>query len=268
MFLRNIRLTNVRQFENDTFEFGPGFNLLVGENGAGKTTLLRAIVTVLGSSGLASRRLSLVDDDIRLRTSRCEIVAAISDSATAANLRFVFSKQWGERSRRHPRQDRPAVLVYGSNEATCSDFASRSIRRYSQDSALRDASDEAWLHKAAEKETALLSPAPRLSHLQFQLSGMEEGLHQRRSEVNIADGGDHGVVEMVDVVGYEVGQGRVLGVAPEGLDRIQVGRVSGQPFDVEPGGTALVQSANRRPMDVEPIHHHDQRPPMQTVQPS
>ena len=47
---------------------------------------------------------------------------------------------------------------------------------------------------------------------------MEEGLHQRRSEVNVADGGDHGVVEMVDVVGYEVGQGRVLGVTPQSLE--------------------------------------------------
>ncbi len=97
---------------------------------------------------------------------------------------------------------------------------------------------------------------------------MEERLHQRGSEVNVADGGDHGVVEMVDVVGHEVGEGRVLGVTPKSLDRIQVGRISREPLDVEPCGAALVQLANRRPMDVEPIHYHDQRPPMQTVQPS
>ena len=89
---------------------------------------------------------------------------------------------------------------------------------------------------------------------------MKEGLHQRGTEVNIADGVDHGVVELVDVVGDEVSQGRVFGVAPESLDRIEIGRVSGQPFDVEPGRSALLQLANRRPMDVEPIQHHDQRP--------
>lgn len=153
MFLRGIRLTNVRQFEDDVFEFGPGFNLLVGENGAGKTTLLRAIVTVLGSPGSTTRRISLTDDDIRLRTSRCEIDAKLSNSTALEDLRFVFSKQWGERAQRRPRHNRPVVLVYGSNEATCSDFVSRPIRKYSQDGSLPNASDEAWLHDAAEKES-------------------------------------------------------------------------------------------------------------------
>lgn len=84
--------------------------------------------------------------------------------------------------------------------------------------------------------------------------------------MDVADGLDDGVVELVDVSGNEVGQGRVLGVAPEGFDRIEVGCVSGQPFDVEPSRSPLVQSAHGRAMDVEPIQHHDQRPPMKTMQ--
>lgn len=84
---------------------------------------------------------------------------------------------------------------------------------------------------------------------------MKEGLHQLGAEVNVADGVDHCVVQLVDVVGDD----RVLGVAPEGLDRIEIGRVSRQPFDVELGRSALVQLANRRPMDVELIQHRDQR---------
>ena len=95
---------------------------------------------------------------------------------------------------------------------------------------------------------------------------MKEGLHQRWPEVNIADGVNDGVVEVVDVVGDEVGQGRVLGVTPQSLDRIQVGRISREPLDVEPGGTALLQLANRRPMDIEPIQHHDQRSLMDAMQ--
>ena len=74
---------------------------------------------------------------------------------------------------------------------------------------------------------------------------MKEGLHQRWSEVDVADGLDDRVVELVDVVGDEVGQSRVLGVAPEGFDRIQVRRVGREPFDVEPSCSALVQLGER-----------------------
>ena len=83
--------------------------------------------------------------------------------------------------------------------------------------------------------------------------------------MNVADGVDHGVVELVDVVGDEVGQGRILGMAPECFDRIEVGRVGGQPFDVEPSRSSLVQSTHGRAVDVEPIQHHDQRPPILSV---
>ena len=84
--------------------------------------------------------------------------------------------------------------------------------------------------------------------------------------MDVADGLDDRVVELVDVVGNEVGQSRVLGVAPEGFDRIEIGRVGRKPFDVEPTRSALVQSANGRTVDVEPIQDHDQRPPMKTMQ--
>ena len=84
--------------------------------------------------------------------------------------------------------------------------------------------------------------------------------------MDVADGVNDGVVEVIDVVGDEVGQSRVLGVAPEGFDRIEVGRVGREPFDVEPSCSPLVQSAHGRAMDVEPIQDHDQRPPMQTMQ--
>jgi hypothetical protein len=87
--------------------------------------------------------------------------------------------------------------------------------------------------------------------------------------VNVADGLDHGVIELVDVVGDVVGQGRVFGVAPESLDRIEVGCISGQPLDVEPRCAALMQATDGRPMDVEPIQNDDQRSlvnPMQLPQ--
>ena len=86
--------------------------------------------------------------------------------------------------------------------------------------------------------------------------------------MDVADGLDDGVVELIDVVGDEVGQSRVLGVAPEGFDRIEVGRVGREPFDVEPSRSPLVQSAHGRAMDVEPIQDDDQGAPMNSVQPT
>ena len=41
--ISRIRLTNIRCFEDKTFEFSPGINLVVGPNGSGKTTILEAL---------------------------------------------------------------------------------------------------------------------------------------------------------------------------------------------------------------------------------
>ncbi len=43
MWLRELRLENLRVFENQTLEFSSGINLFVGANGAGKTSLLEAV---------------------------------------------------------------------------------------------------------------------------------------------------------------------------------------------------------------------------------
>lgn len=71
-----------------------------------------------------------------------------------------------------------------------------------------------------------------------------------------------GVVESFEVGGDEVSELGVLGMAPESLDRIEIGRVSRKPFDVEPLRAAFVQLADGRAMDVEPVHHDDERSPM------
>ena len=52
--------------------------------------------------------------------------------------------------------------------------------------------------------------------------------------MGIADGFDDGVFQVVHVVGDEVGQGRVFCMAPQRLDRVQIGSISGQPFDRKP----------------------------------
>jgi predicted ATP-binding protein involved in virulence len=47
MRLDRLHLQNFRCYEDATFEFQPGFNLVVGVNGSGKTSLLQAAITSL-----------------------------------------------------------------------------------------------------------------------------------------------------------------------------------------------------------------------------
>lgn len=141
MHLSSLTLTNIRQFEHRTFKFESGFNLLVGENGAGKTTVLRGLHAALGGSQHMGRRPRLEDDDIRLHTRHSTVTAEIQ-SANDVTEEFHFRKRLGERSERSPsRAERPLVLLYASNEATCSAMKVRQakrIRNSEKDSSRRD----------------------------------------------------------------------------------------------------------------------------------
>lgn len=49
--INDLRLQNYRSYKDDTFEFGPGVNIIVGPNASGKTNLLEAVlVSCRGSS--------------------------------------------------------------------------------------------------------------------------------------------------------------------------------------------------------------------------
>ena len=48
MRLDQLHIQNFRCYEDATFDFQPGFNLVVGVNGSGKTSLLQAVANVPG----------------------------------------------------------------------------------------------------------------------------------------------------------------------------------------------------------------------------
>jgi energy-coupling factor transporter ATP-binding protein EcfA2 len=148
MHVREITVTDVRQFGERTFVFRPGFNLLVGENGAGKTTLLRAVLTVLGGFVTSRVRASLGDEDIRLGSRSLRISANISDATGLIIASSEYEKSFGQRARRSGDKNHGVVLLYGSNEATCKSFVSQRIRRYSAEAIdTTTASDEEWLYE-------------------------------------------------------------------------------------------------------------------------
>jgi len=120
MHLSTLTLRNVRQFEHRTFRFSLGFNLLVGENGAGKTTILRSLLATIGDPQSGASRQRLEDEDIRLRTELAIVDATVIYPGGHREEFHLKKPLWGRRVRRLPqRSDRPLVLSYASNEATC-----------------------------------------------------------------------------------------------------------------------------------------------------
>lgn len=62
--ISNIRLQHFRSYADDSFEFDPGVNIIVGPNASGKTNLLEAILVLcLGRSYRTSKDIELVGYD-------------------------------------------------------------------------------------------------------------------------------------------------------------------------------------------------------------
>lgn len=149
MYLCELRLSDVRQFDNRTFCFGPGINLLVGENGAGKTSLLRSIFAVLGPKGERNTPPTLTDEDIRLRSMELSIEAKVV-SPDGATSNVSYSRTWGSRAQRSADRPNLLVVLYGSNEALCSSFVARRRRGQVRTKPPGDAPSESWLYEAID----------------------------------------------------------------------------------------------------------------------
>lgn len=129
MHLSTLSLTDVRQFEERTFEFAPGFNLLIGENGHGKTTIIRALLAAVGGSNQTGLYPKLADEDIRLNRTKAEVEAEVLRSDGIAETFSYQKRLWESPFRSHTRSQRPLVLSYASNEATCSSLKVKAVKR-------------------------------------------------------------------------------------------------------------------------------------------
>lgn len=156
MHVRELSLTNFRQFGQEKFSFRPGFNLLVGENGAGKTTILKSLSAVLAPKKNRSDSIPPTDSDIRLGSSEMRVAAVIANAREEQIEYRTYQRRLGGRSSSSSTPSKLPVLAYTSNEATCSSFIGKRVRRpknETKEEAKRRA--EAQLHDDLERETNL-----------------------------------------------------------------------------------------------------------------
>lgn len=99
MYLKNIHIVNFRGIENQSFNFDPKFNVIIGENAVGKTSLMEAISVALGGfvKGLYYRNgRSITRDDIRIIDYRKKIrqaeYAKIITSADLLGQEFIWER--------------------------------------------------------------------------------------------------------------------------------------------------------------------------------
>lgn len=61
--ITTIRLQNFRSYQDDSFEFDPGVNIVVGPNGSGKTNLLEAVLVLARGGSYRARDIDLIQFD-------------------------------------------------------------------------------------------------------------------------------------------------------------------------------------------------------------
>ena len=110
MILQDLSLRNFRNYEEETFTFDPGVNLIVGDNAQGKTNLLEAI-SYLGSG--KSFRAQKTSEMIRFGADFAEIQGSVYAQERKQELRWVLFS--GSR----PRQ----IWRNGSKKKTTAEIA-------------------------------------------------------------------------------------------------------------------------------------------------
>ena len=81
MYLSKLLLQNFRSYQNQVFEFGPNFNLILGPNGSGKTNILEAIFFLSsGKSFRSSSQSKLINWNSYFSSVRAKLIDNQQDS--------------------------------------------------------------------------------------------------------------------------------------------------------------------------------------------
>ncbi len=151
MYVSKITLANVRQFELRKFEFGPGFNLLVGENGVGKSTLIRALLVLFSNTKKARRWAALHMEDIRLHSSELSISAEVCTANGELIGSPTYRQSLRSRATRTNSFTELPVIFYGSNEALCRQLRGRRTKFHSGSNSEIEEDNEVWIYRGISK---------------------------------------------------------------------------------------------------------------------
>jgi len=116
MRLDRLHIKNFRCYEDATFDFQPGFNLVVGVNGSGKTSLLHAVATcfseIIGASGHAVHTSD--EEDVRVVIKNFENGKRFEKSYPLILLAegMVFNHTDWKRNREKPASPLPIPESY------------------------------------------------------------------------------------------------------------------------------------------------------------
>jgi DNA replication and repair protein RecF len=98
--ITNIHLENFRSYHNESFEFTPGINIIVGPNASGKTNLLEAILFIARGETYRTHNLTELINNAA-DTARLEVhgdknevrIAYLKRQAETATKQFKFNEQ-------------------------------------------------------------------------------------------------------------------------------------------------------------------------------
>ncbi len=96
MIIRSLRLENFRNFEDQTFSFVPGINILAGNNAQGKTNTIEAIYFC---SCLKSYRVLKEEQLLRFGCTNAAITLDFEVEGRAEQIKILFSKDKGKEYR-------------------------------------------------------------------------------------------------------------------------------------------------------------------------
>lgn len=161
MNVRTIQLENVRQFENATFHFQPGFNLLVGENGSGKTTVLRSLLATAGSrKHSGGGNLGFETSDIKLGADQLHAITVVDDK-NGDKRRLVYTLREGEKNWRDGKKSDLILLYYRSNAALTGNLRSKKVRKTQLPTASESSDAEEFLYRTERQLNYDIKPEER-----------------------------------------------------------------------------------------------------------
>lgn len=156
IYCNKLELRNVRQFKTATFQFNPGFNLLIGQNGTGKTTVLNAITAAAGLRKFCPlSNLGFITDDIRFGSNQLNVHAKFRGDKLKARL-LTYSRNTRGKYRRTGNKSGITLLFYRSNESIAANLKQIKGRKAGSADQASSSGLEEFLYQTTQQENIYL----------------------------------------------------------------------------------------------------------------